>query len=187
MKNLFVVFTVLVLAALPVHAAGKLIRPGRSVGDVTLGSTRPAIQKLLGKPSETKTYKGGLVEDRWNSRLKNAAGFNYYMTVMFKTGKAIQIKITSSEYETQQQYSTATALSLWKKTYKGMRESTYGYDFPHISYAATYYDAVQTGIAFVKSSRDDWKGNESADAIVIHRAGQRVIAEPGWTLSDDEK
>lgn len=176
----------LAFTILPVQAAGKLIRPGRSIGSVTLGSSRAAIQKLLGKPSESKTYKGGLVEDRWNSHLKNPAGFHHYLTVMFKVSKSVQIKVTSPEYETSQHYTTATALSVWKQTYKHMRNVWYGYDVQPIPYLTTYYDSIQTGISFERSARNDWDDSEPADAIIVHRVGQKVIAEPGWTTVNSD-
>jgi hypothetical protein len=175
------VFSWMALANLPVQAADKPIRPGRSIGSVALGATRAKVQKTLGKPSETASYKGGLTEDRWDSRLKTPAGFRHYMAVMFKGGKVIQIRVTSPEYTTPQGYSTATALSVWKQTYKKMRNVWHGYDFQPIPFSSDYHDAIQSGIAFVQSGRDDWEDSEPADAIIIHRSGQRVITQPGWT------
>lgn len=177
----------LALAPLPVHASGKIIQPGRSIGAVILGESRSAVQKSLGKPNKTSSRKGGIVEARWNSHFKTPAGLRNYISVMFKRGKVAQIKVTSPAFTTPQGYSTATALSVWKQTYGRMRNVWYSYDGPPVSYRATYYDSIREGIAFVQNSNSDWEDSEPADAIIVHWPSQNVIPEAGWAFvnSDD--
>ena len=160
----------LCMIALPLAAQDFKIEPGRSIGKIELGMTRPVVHKTLGKPAATYRMAGKLTGDVWMANTGND------VRIVYMNGRVIQIKVTSQSFSTPAGLTTNSSLSEVQKHHGNLRKTRH---FVHGSGGGLidYYDDVRRGIAFeftsVASTTPDFKPY----AIVVHRPGKPVIPE----------
>ena len=170
-RNLILASCFLCMLAMPVASAQDFkIEPGRSVGKIELGMSRPIVHKTLGKPSATYRMAGKLTGDVWMANTGND------VRIVYMNGKVIQIKVTSQSFSTPVGLTTSSSLAEVQKQYPNLRKTRH---FVHGSGGGLidYYDDVRRGIAFeftsVASETPDFKPY----AIVVHRPGKLIIPE----------
>ncbi|MGB7926323.1 MAG: hypothetical protein WCF57_23990 [Pyrinomonadaceae bacterium] len=158
------------LVAVSVAAQDFKIEPGRRIGKIELGATRPEVHKTLGKPSATYRSPGGTTGEVWMATTGND------VRLVYRNGRVVQIKVTSASFATPEGLTTKSALAEVQKHHENLVKSR---RFVHGSGGGLidYYDDVRRGIAFEFTSVDSETPNFKPYAIVVHRPGQRVIPE----------
>lgn len=169
-RKLLLASCVLFLFAASATAQDFKIEPGRKVGKVLLGATRQAVHQALGKPSTTYRAPGRLTGEVWMATTGND------VRVVYRGGRVIQIKVTSSSFTTPEGLTTESSLEDVQKHYRSLTRTRH---FVHGSGGGLidYYDDVRRGIAFEFTAVDSETPNFKHYAIVVHRAGQRVMPE----------
>ena len=156
------------------YMRNRLIKPGQSVGDVTLGMSRAKVLALWGQPGETQKRPDKLSQDLWlfedtHNRMALAAA-----TVIYRAGKVAQIQVASHEMATADKISTANTLGHIRKVVKPLKRKTYG--FPVADGGLAIYDSASRGIAFVFyidiENEDD---SSQPFEIIVHAANRPII------------
>lgn len=179
-RNLTLASCLLLMIALPVAAQDFKIEPGRRIGKIELGMTRPMVHKALGKPAATYRMSGGKrTGDVWMANTGND------VRIVYRAGKVIQVKVTSSSFSTPVGLTTNSSLAEVQKHHGNLRKTRH---FVHNSGGVLidYYDDVRRGIAFEFTSVDSETQDFKPYAIVVHRPGQRVIPETGEELVNSQ-
>ena len=160
----------LLLVAISVAAQDFKIEPGRKIGKIELGASRQVVHKILGKPSATYRAPGRLAGEVWMATTGND------VRIVYRGGRVIQIKATSSSFATPEGLTTNSSLAEVQKHYGNLNQTRH---FVHGSGGGLidYYDDVRRGIAFEFTALDSETPSFKLYAIVVHRAGQRVMPE----------
>ena len=170
-RNLILASCLLLMIALPVAAQDFKIEPGRKIGKIVLGMTRPVVHQTLGKPAASYRLSGGKwTGDVWMANTGND------VRIVYRAGKVIQVKVTSSSFSTPEGLTTNSSLAEVQKHHGNLRKTRH---FVHGSGGGLidYYDDVRRGIAFEFTSVASETPNFKPYAIVVHRPGQHVIPE----------
>ena len=165
---LFAVFTAPVIAY---QSQDYVIIPGDKIGKVVLHLNRQAVHKLLGKPTGTYPLLQNYVGDYWQSSSGKT------VRVFYEADRVIQISVTSPAFSTGEGLTVKNNLEDIQKHYGNLQKFSY---FVHGSGGGLidYHDAVQDGIAFVFTSPDREPVDFTLYAIIVHRAGEKVMPEP---------
>jgi dUTPase len=160
----------LFLIAAAVAAQDFKIEPGRRIGKIELGASRAVVHQTLGKPSATYRAPGGMSGEVWMATTGND------VRIVYRNGRVVQIKATSSSFATPEGLTTKSSLAEVQQHYKNLVKIS---RFAHGSGGGLidYYDDVRRGIAFEFTSVDSETPNFKPYAIVVHRPGQRVMPE----------
>lgn len=160
----------LLLFAVAATAQDFKIEPGRRVGKIELGASRQMVHQTLGKPSATYRAPGKQVGEVWMASTGND------VRIVYKGGRVVQIKVTSSSFVTPEGLTTNSSLADVQKHHSNLVKIS---RFVHGSGGGLidYYDDVRRGIAFEFTSVDSDTPNFKPYAIVVHRPGQRVTPE----------
>jgi len=186
------VSAVILLLSLSVLAQDNEIVPGKSVGRVRLGDTRDAVFMTLGKPSETKRWRSGLVKDSWVGPEKpsGSAGSQIFFHVLYRAGRVVQIEFNDPKYKTAAGVSIDSTLAQFRRSHPrpSVRALTYD-DGEGSGFVGYYYDDVRGGIAFSFGTQDYFDSTTIPEALRVHVAGQLVIPDPGGkpTKANDER
>lgn len=160
----------LLLATVCVAAQDFKIVPGRRIGKIELGASRQMVHKTLGQPSSTYRAPGGLTGEVWMASTGND------VRLVYRGGRVIQIKVTSSSFSTPEGLTTNSSLAEVQKSYRSLVKTRH---FVHGSGGGLidYHDDVRRGIAFEFTAPDSETPNFKPYAIVVHRPAQRVMPE----------
>lgn len=171
----------MVMLSTAARAGDYAILPNRGIGKVTLGATRQAVHKRLGKPDKTDQLRG-VMDDLWVLQ-KSADPYDkpQRIEVLYRAGKVIQIEVTLPQFATPKGISTRMNIKQIKTRYKNLRVSDYLYDDASGSGHHNYYfDSVPTGIAFEFEGYQELLSPLSKPTtIIVHRAGLRVLPDSG--------
>lgn len=163
-----------------VRAEGSAV-PGRSVGHVFLGMDRADVWKILGKPGHAATVPHGMSlygEDTWT-------GNGHALTVVSERDKVMQIEFDSPRITTTDGLSTKSTRAQIRRLHPSMTVS--GYTLTHFredrdrytpGIDAYYLDDRRRGMAFIFETEEGVvldSLNDTIDAIIIHRPGDRVL------------
>ena len=152
----------------------RLIKPGQSVGEVTLGMSRAKVLALWGQPTAMQKRPDKLSQDVWafedtHNRMALAAA-----TVIYRAGKVAQIQVASHQIATADKISTANTLGHIRKTAKPLKRATYG--FPVADGGLAIYDSASRGIAFVFYIDIEEEDDSSKPfEIIVHPAKRPII------------
>ena len=174
--------SVMLLLALPVFAQDYSVVPGKRVGSVRLGDTRAATIKALGKPSETKRWRSGLIKDSWLGLDKQpgAEDSQLFFKVVYRANLVVQIEFNNAKYKTANGISIDSTLAEFRAKHKRPRLSAFEYaDGDGGGYAGYYYDDVAGGIAFSFGTQDYFDATVIPGELRVHEAGQPVVFDPG--------
>jgi hypothetical protein len=152
---------------------GKLIVPGESVGNISIGTNAADLEKILGKPdaSDAAMGKAWLTWNGERDEHNNATTLNIYTTYQDSTmqQKTVQqIRTTSSLFSTNDGIRVYSSLETIRK------------EFPEIEKLAHYtdegrdiviYDEIQKGIAFEIAAAGQ---QQICTGIIIHKKGEVV-------------
>lgn len=187
----FILFAFLLLslamATASVRAQGQnnLVVPGKSVGKVALGATRAQVRKLLGKPTETAARQ--FPRDTWLGpklpvdKYGATVGERIFLTVVYQNGKAAQIEFNDPRYKTKKGLSVESTVATFRKKHAPLRKTVLAYTEGGGGFVDYYLDSVKAGIAFEVGTQDIFSEMYLPHSIRIHRAGRRVIVDPGGT------
>lgn len=190
--KLLFVSSVMLLLSFSVLAQDNAIVPGKSVGAVRLGDTRDAVFLTLGKPSETKRWRSGLVRDSWSGPAPAAGSEDsqIFFRVLYRAGRVVQIEFNDPKYKTATGISIESTLTEFRAQYKRPAVRAYVYDDGEGSgFVGYYYDSVRGGLAFSFGTQDYFDATMIPEALRVHPAGQPVIPDPGGkpTRANDER
>jgi hypothetical protein len=146
------------------------IVPGHRIGKVALNFHRQSVHKLLGKPMGTYQLPHNLIGDYWQGNS------GHTVRVFYQADKVIQVSITSPSFSTAEGLTVKSSLEDVQSHYKKLNKLSY---FVHGSGGGLidYYDDVKQGIAFEFTSQAMEPVKFIPYAIIVHRSGQKVIAE----------
>jgi hypothetical protein len=169
-RKLTLASCLLLLFALSAAAQDFKIEPGRRIGKIELGASRQTVHQTLGKPSATYRAPGRLTGEVWMATTGND------VRIVYRGGRVVQIKVTSASFVTPEGLTTNSSLVDVQKHHKNLVKTS---RFVHGSGGGliNYYDDVRRGIAFEFTAVDSETPNFKPYAIVVHRAGQRVMPE----------
>jgi hypothetical protein len=128
-----VIFTWLPAVSLCLEAGGPspaLIEPGLRVGQIRIGESREAVERVLGKPSDQDADMGGKLTEVWRSGPglgSKANGRKEELEIRFqgpgaggnphKPAVVVQIRLTSSYFRTASGISVNSSFAEIRKTY----------------------------------------------------------------------
>lgn len=184
--------SLILLCSWSVLAQANLVVPGKSVGSVRLGDLRDAVFMTLGKPSETKRWRSGLVKDSWlgPEPAQNSADSQIFFKVIYRRGRVVQIEFNDPKYKTAAGVSVASTLAEFRAQHKRPRARAFVYDDREGSgFVGYYYDDVAGGIAFSFGTQDYFDATTIPEALRVHASGQPVIPDAGGrpTKATDER
>jgi hypothetical protein len=175
------IYASILLLAVPATAAAYIITPGRSVGGVTLGTTRGDVHRKLGRPLQTQ--RGALLRDFWPRNKGTDSAGSDSLRVIFRSDKAIQIEVVGER-------ANAAENALMRKSFAEISRQ-----FPHLRFEAYgtivhgnatdkeyFYEDVKRGITFVFDPAQDSVEPQSSQKprrIIIHRPGHRPLPSAG--------
>jgi hypothetical protein len=133
-------------------ARNWLIRPGRSVGKVSLGLDAKSVHALLGTPVEERsTSTAGRSVQRWGDRNP--------LLIWFDDGHVIQIAVTSPRFRTGRGLGPGASLADVRT------------EFPEQSTRSTEVAGLLdtfSGVAFLIAPRQHGEAAELVRAVVVH-------------------
>lgn len=144
------------------------LTPGTGAGGTRLGGAQADVRKQLGKPARSFPTHGGCSADTWRTDGEE-------VEVVYRSGRAVQIKVTSERFRTRNGLSTASPFAQIRRLHPHLKRTMYLYDM-ETGKGLDYYDDVRQGIAFVfpgptATERD----NDHPSALIVHRVGQPAI------------
>lgn len=165
---LFAVYTGPVRAS---QSQDYAIVPGYKIGRVVLHLNRQSVHKLLGTPMGTYPLPQHYVGEYWQ------ANSGKTVRVFYRANQVIQVAVTSPGFATVEGLTVKSTLEDVQTYYTKLRKLPY---FVRGSGGGLidYYDDMQRGIAFAFTSPDREPVHFTLYAIIVHRARQKVIAEP---------
>lgn len=157
------------LTAFPAQAA--TVVPGHSVGNVSLGMSRSAVWKVLGKPRQSFSARG-YAEDDWARRWR----------VLSRRGRVVQIDVADPRLTDQDGVSTGTAFAAIRRRRPRMQVRMYGFDDPggDGGYVGYYIDDRRRGEAFMVGTQDDGATYQTLptskpDYLIVHAPGRAAL------------
>src|SRR5947207_368928 len=137
-------------------AQDNTVAPGQRVGSVRLGDARAATIKALGKPSETKRWRSGLVRDAWLKPGKPADSTEEqtFFNVIYRANRVVQIEFNDPKYKTADGISIESTLAQFRVHHRHPRVRAYAYIDEGSGFVGYYYDDVRSGIAFSFGTQD---------------------------------
>lgn len=152
-----------------------VIVPGHKIGKVALHRSRQAIHTLLGKPRGTYPLPHDLLGDYWQGHS------GHTVRVFYHAHKVIQVSVTSPSFATAEGLTVTSSLEEVQRQYTKLKK--FSYAVPGSGGGVIeYYDDVEQGIAFAFTSRALAPVHVTLYAIMVHRSGHKVIAEPDEKL-----
>ena len=190
--QLFFIGSIILLLSVCVSAQDHTVVPGKRVGPVRLGDMRAATLESLGKPSETKRWRSGLVKDSWRGPEPpaNSEESQIFFNVIYRAGRVVQIEFNDPKYKTADEISIESTLAQFRAKHIRPRVWAFTYDDGEGSgFVGYYYDDVREGIALSFGTQDYFDAGMIPEALRVHAAGQSVIFDPGGkrTRANDEK
>ena len=172
-------------AAEPTVQSGTLIIPGISIGTMQLGDTHADFVKTLGEPSFKRQRSVGIEEAIWDlnpaevDSSKNPD--NDRVHVIYASGKAIQIGVTSSKYRAPGGFTTRNTLAQFLQGFKNIKKSVYKIkDTEDASeYELYFYDDVDSGISFMLGTQDYFDHSSMPYSIYVHHSDNSVMPDMG--------
>ena len=152
----------------------RLIKPGQSVGDITLGMSRAKVLKLWGKAGETQKRPDKMSQDCYyfegtHNRMALSAA-----TLIYRADKVAQIQITAGEFATADKISTSNSLGKIRQTIKPLKRLSYS--FPVADGGLAIYDNKTRGISFVfYVDIEEEDASSKPFEIIVHPANKPII------------
>lgn len=161
----------LILLAVQIAGQENSIAPGRKIGKVEIGMSRPMVHKNLGTPSGTYDLPGrGNKGEYWFSQDNS----NTLRVFYNRNGRVYQISATSPRFATPEGLSANSSLAEVKRQFpnlKVMRMTKRG----DIDY---YYDS-RKGVAFEFTEQLEESGSAMRlYAILVFKPGSKPQPEP---------
>ncbi len=164
----FLVLLMLGVAPVLAHSA-DLIQPGKCIGRVCIGQTKPSVEAILGKPSITQTLPSTSSADASDLWIGSAKGGNQFLFVVYAKEKVVELHTSSSAFSTDGGISTACLLPEVRKVFRTGEESEYSLLFN----GKNRYDWVvkKSGVTF------SFAGDETGSMVMltVHPVGQKKI------------
>lgn len=177
---------ILKVAGINGNSANFSIVPGKSIGRVKLGESLWMLQKMMDLPDRSAKRAGGLVEDHWISTdshvqdpLKPGATSRggLELSVIYVSGKAIQIGVNCVEFKAPQNISTYTSISKIRKLSRRLTSSSYQCETANETFDLDYYDDVRGGIAYQIHHQE--QPDHGPEMIYVHKPQRPVIPQIG--------
>ena len=165
--------------------SGTLIVPGVSIGTMQLGDPHQKFVETLGKPMIMRQRSVGIEEAIWDLNPTEADSSknpdNDRVHVIYASGKAIQIGVTSFKYRAPGGFTTRNTLAQFFQGFKNITPTVYKIkDVDDASeYELYFYDEVDSGIAFMLGTQDYFDHSSKPYSIYIHRVGKPVMPDMG--------
>lgn len=153
------------------------IVPGHSIGKVWIGAPRDAVQKVLGKPTETHQRNDKIIEDVWMSPRSST---NRYK-VFYLKNRVIQIE-TSAPVFSAEGFSLRSDPYQIRKKFGRMRVRIYNSVFNSRQFFRYYYDNAPRGITFSVRVHGAREVATRFQSVIVHRKGHDVTPETGETF-----
>lgn len=152
------------------------VRPNQSLGSVSLGFTRNALIKKLGRPTRSDS-SGGLVSDTWSRDYPDRAWYEQpFLTVYYSKSKAVQIDARLEEMFLSDYFSLNNTFAQLRKRFKGLKlikSSSIDEGEPPRSF---YYDDIKSGIGFFfMTGRGKVSLSSVPINVSIHRKGYKMV------------
>lgn len=167
-------------------AANKLIVPGESVGQTSIGTDAATLATILGKPdaSDAAMGKAWLTWNGKKDEHNNITTLNIYTTYKDSTMRektVQQIRTTSSYFSTASGIQVYSSLADIRKQFPAIKKvAQYNDDGRNI----VIYDDKEMGIAFEIAAANE---QQICTGIIIHKKGEAVtnvymFLHPGMKL-----
>lgn len=153
-----------------------LVRPGQSVGNISLGLTRAAVLKKMGKPAYSSSFRG-VYRDTWTEDDPDTQWIDKpFVTVLYSKNKVIQIDVKLTELFLSDYFSLNNTFAQLRKRFKGLklikRKSFSEENGPPYSF---YYDDIRSGMGFFFIVDGKKVSPSNAPIYVsVHRKGHRM-------------
>ena len=164
------------------QSLGKaLVHPGQSIGKISLGLTRSAVLKKIGRPASSSSRRG-LTQDTWAYDDPDAQWIdNPFLTVHYSKNKVVQIDIKHEEVFLSDYFSLNNTFAQLRKRFKGLKlikSSSFAGDESE-AHDSFYYDDLKSGMGFFLITPDKHSGKVSPSTvpiyISIHRKGYKMV------------
>ena len=155
----------------------RTIVPGRSIGKLWIGAGRDAIQKVLGKPAQTKQRSDKIIEDIWLLPRSSARSYK----VFYLKNRAIQIETTSPTFSIEGLSLRSDPYQIRKK-FGPMRVGIYYSILNSQSFTRYLYDNARRGITFSVRVKNSKEVATHFQSVIVHRKGHPVMPPFGHIL-----
>lgn len=161
------------------QSLGKaLVRPGQSVGKISLGLTRSAVLKKIGRPASSSSSRG-LAQDTWTADDPDTQWIDKpFLTVHYSKSKVVQIDIKLEELFLSDYFSLNNTFAQLRKRFKGLKlikSASFAGDESEAP-DSFYYNDLKAGMGFFFITNGGKVSPSIAPIYIsVHRKGYKMV------------